>query len=112
MYQGVGYEEQVRQKGEAVEALLAEKKIKSGNYLGIQGSPSIYRYRNKMEYTFGNLVKDGEMTLGMHKRGQYMSVLTVDCCQLVDEDFNVILAAVLDFCKERSYTYYNRTAAS
>ena len=55
--------------------------------MGIEGSPAIYRYRNKMEYTFGNLEKGGEMTLGMHKRGQYMTILNVDECQLVHEGF-------------------------
>ncbi len=41
------------------------------------------------------------MTLGMHKRGQYMTILNVDECQLVHEDFNVIVRAVLDFCRQR-----------
>ena len=33
--------------------------MKTGRYVGIEGSPAIYRYRNKMEYTFGNLEKGG-----------------------------------------------------
>ena len=59
-----------------------------------------------MEYTFGDLVKDGEMTLGMHRRGSFLSIVTVDQCQLVHDDFNRILSATLEFCKD--YTKYNK----
>ena len=62
LYQGVAYEEQVLLKGEEVKKYIEEKKMKTGRYVGIEGSPAIYRYRNKMEYTFGNLEKGGEMT--------------------------------------------------
>lgn len=61
-----------------------------------------------MEYTFGDLIKDGEMTLGMHKKKHFMSIITVDECQLVHEDFNKILRAVLDFCNERGYSFYHK----
>lgn len=62
----------------------------------------------KMEYTFGDEIKDGEMTLGMHKKGRFMSIVTVDECQLVDSDFNAILKATLDFCKEKNYPFYHK----
>ena len=61
-----------------------------------------------MEYTFGDMEIGGEMTLGMHQKKRYMSVVTVDECQLVDEDFNRILRATLDFCRERGYTKYHK----
>lgn len=108
IYQGIEYSDQVDLKGESVKRLLEEKGIKSGRFIGIEGSPLIYGYRNKMEYTFGDLEKDGEMTLGMHKSGHYMSIITVDHCQLVDNDFNVILSAVLNFCKEKGYKHYHK----
>ncbi|MCI8285190.1 MAG: 23S rRNA (uracil(1939)-C(5))-methyltransferase RlmD [Firmicutes bacterium] len=108
IYQGIEYSEQVDLKGESVKKLIEEKGIKSGRFAGIEGSPLIYSYRNKMEYTFGNLEKDGEMTLGMHKSGHYMSIITVDNCQLVDNDFNMILSAVLNFCKDKGYKHYHK----
>ena len=91
-------------------------KLASGTLDGMVGDERVYRcllytsyrYRNKMEYTFGNLEKGGEMTLGMHKRGQYMTILNVDECQLVHEDFNVIVRAVLDFCRQREYRHYHK----
>jgi 23S rRNA (uracil1939-C5)-methyltransferase len=61
-----------------------------------------------MEYTFGNRVKDGEMTLGMHQRGRFMSVITVDECQLVCDDFNEILKMTLSFFTEQDMTFFHK----
>ena len=98
LYQGVPYETQLQTKESEVASLLAANGIVPDVLDSIVGSPDIYGYRNKMEYTFGDLVKDGPLALGMHKKGNFMSVVTVDGCQLVHEDFNIVLAATLDFC--------------
>lgn len=108
IYQEMPYQDQVILKGKEVLRLLDEKNIDYGKYLGIEGSPKRTAYRNKMEYTFGDEVKNGEMTLGMHKKGRFMSIVTVDECQLVDQDFNEILKATLNFCKEKGYSYYHK----
>jgi 23S rRNA (uracil1939-C5)-methyltransferase len=105
-YQGLDYDQQLQIKEAEVRALLLENGIAPRIIAPIVGSPDCYRYRNKMEYTFGDLVKDGPMTLGMHRKGNFMSVVSVENCQLVHEDFNLILGAVLNFC--RSYTKYHK----
>jgi len=107
-YQGVAYEEQLRLKNDEVEKLLKEKEINFSEYLGIEGSPSVTRYRNKMEYTFGDTTKGGDMALGLHRKKKFMSVVTVDQCLLVDEDFNAILTATLNYCVEKGYSFYNK----
>ena len=61
-----------------------------------------------MEYTFGDLEKGGELELGMHYRGRWMSIMTTDECQLVPPDFNRVLRASLDFCREKGYRPYHR----
>jgi len=108
IYQGIPYEDQLILKGREVLRLLDEKKISYDKYLGIEGSPKRTAYRNKMEYTFGNEIKNGEMTLGMHKKDRFMSIITVDGCLLVDPDFNEVLQAVLRFCKEKGYDFYHK----
>lgn len=108
LYQGLPYEEQVLLKGKEVLRLLSEHEIAVGRNLGITGSPRRTAYRNKMEYTFGDETKGGETTLGMHKRGNYMSIVTTDCCQLVDQDFNQILRATLDFALDHAYPHYHK----
>ena len=107
-FQGTAYSEQLRRKNDEVIKLLTDKDIDYGEYLGIEGSPCIERYRNKMEYAFGNMDKGGGMTLGMHRKNNYMSVVTTDQCRLVDEDFNSVLIATLEFCREKGYSFYNK----
>ncbi|MDF2653768.1 MAG: rlmD [Bacillota bacterium] len=108
IYQGMPYQDQIILKGKEVMRLLEEKKVAYEKNMGIEGSPKRTEYRNKMEYTFGNEEKNGEMTLGMHKKGRFMSIITVDECQLVDPDFNKILRATLDHCKQKGYPFYHK----
>ena len=110
VYQGVPYEEQLSNKFGEVKGLLDKKDIRYGELLPIEGAPFRYGYRNKMEYTFGDMEKNGPMTLGMHKKKHFMSIVTVDQCQLVHEDFNVILRGVLEFASSRGYTHYHKKA--
>ena len=67
VYQGVPYEEQLSNKAGEVRRLLAEKNIDYGTLLPIAPAPDRFGYRNKMEYTFGDMEKGGPTTLGMHK---------------------------------------------
>lgn len=108
LYQETPYDEQLKIKEQEVLNLLAKKDIQPDELLPIQPGPSQYGYRNKMEYTFGDQVKDGPMTLGMHQKRRFMSIVTVDECQLVHEDFNKILRATLDFCEEKGYRHYHK----
>lgn len=108
MYQGVPYEEQLANKAGEVRGLLEKKDIRYEELLPIEPAPDRYAYRNKMEYTFGDMVKDGPTTLGMHKKKHFMSIITVDECQLVHEDFNRVLRGVLDFVMEKGYSHYHK----
>ena len=108
VYQGVPYEEQLANKFGEVKSLLDAKSIKYGELLPIEPAPCRFEYRNKMEYTFGDMEKGGPTTLGMHRKKHFMSIVTVDECQLVHEDFNKILHATLEFVNERGYTHYHK----
>ena len=108
VYQGISYEEQLRIKENQVLGFLEEKGVKPDRTERIEGCLCRYRYRNKMEYTFGDFTKGGPLALGMHRKGNFMSITTVDRCQLVDEDFNMILDAVLDFAGGKGYSFYNK----
>ncbi len=108
IYQGTSYEEQLKEKENEVLRLLDAKGVSVEKIDKIEGCSNQYCYRNKMEYTFGDFIKDGEITLGMHRKKNFMSIVTVDNCQLVDPDFNVILKAVLDFVNEKGYKFYHK----
>ena len=108
IYQGVEYAEQYRQKDKAVRRLLEKHKIDEDVYLGMEPAICTGGYRNKMEYTFGDLEKGGELELGMHYKGRWMSILTTDECQLVPGPFNTILRSALEFCRSKGYRPYHR----
>ena len=102
MYQGVPYQEQLKIKETQVKNLLAPVLLNAGYELdeifeGVKESPRSLAYRNKMEFSFGDEVKDGPLSLGMHKRGSFHDIVTVDGCRIVDEDYSKILRGVLDF---------------
>ena len=107
-YQGVPYEEQLKNKEGETKSLLDRKDIRYGEFIEIEPAPDRFGYRNKMEYTFGDMEKGGPMTLGMHRKKHFMSIVTVDECQLVHEDFNRVLRAVLDFVSSRGYSHYHK----
>ena len=108
IYQGVDYAEQYRQKDKAIRRLLDKHDIDESVYLGMEPAICTGGYRNKMEYTFGDLEKGGELELGMHYKGRWMSIITTDECQLVPGSFNKVLRAVLEFCRAKGYRPYHR----
>ena len=105
------YEEQLKLKGEQVKKLLdSVLKRQDREYLfeGIKASPKPYEYRNKMEFSFGDEVKDGPLALGMHKRGSFYDIVTVSECKLVDEDYRKILNTTLSYFGEHHTSFYHR----
>ena len=84
----------------------------NGIYEGITGSPVMEGYRNKMEFSFGNAVKDGPLTLGMHVSGHFLDVLDTPDCNIVDEDFRTIREYVRTYCLDHGLPFYHRGSNS
>ena len=108
VYQSVKYEEQLKMKEAQVHKLLSEAVDGELNFEGIIGSPCQEAYRNKMEFSFGDEVKGGELALGLHKRNSMYDIVTVDGCKIVDGDYHKILTAVLEYCKQKELPYYHK----
>lgn len=102
----VDYAKQLEIKEEQVLELFEDAGIRGFEFLGVQGSPDNVGYRNKMEYTFGDEIKGGPLTLGLHKKGRHIDIQTVDGCMLVDSDFNTILKESLAFFQNAELPYY------
>jgi len=110
-YQNLPYEKQCALKEKQVKALLdpvLSRQEKPYVFEGIKYSPAIYGYRNKMEFSFGDEVKDGPLSLGMHKRGSFYDIVTVSDCNIVDEDYRRILVAVRDYFETKNVPFYHR----
>ena len=122
-YQTLPYDKQLELKKEQVRKLLtpvfAKQALLDGEaeltdeyvnhiFEGIKGSPVQSAYRNKMEFSFGDEIKDGPLSLGMHKRGSFYDIVSVRECQLVDEDYRKILNTTLDYFTQKGTSYYHR----
>jgi len=106
-YQNLSYEDQLKMKASQVKELL-DGVCSDYVFEGIKGSPDAWAYRNKMEFTFGDEVKDGPLALGMHKRGSFHDIVTVDGCKIVDEDYSRILECVLNYFKDTDLSFYRK----
>ena len=108
----LSYEDQIALKESQIRELLAEVAgqtcVFDEVFEGVKSSPRPFAYRNKMEFSFGDSCKDGPLSLGMHKRGSFYDIVTVDSCKIVDEDYNKILRGVLDFFQEKEASFYHR----
>ena len=114
MYLNLPFEEELELKKNQVESLLRgamkeasqlsgipEEELEVSRWFeGILPSPQEYEYRNKMEYTFGDEYKDGPLALGMHRRGGFYDIVTVDGCRITDPDFSLILRTTLDYFRK------------
>ena len=110
-YISMPYEESLKIKENQVRELLEPVLSKQQSVCQIEPirqSPVYYGYRNKMEFTFGDEVKDGPLALGMHKKGIFYDIVTVDGCRLVDDDYSAILRETLCYFEEKKTPFYHR----
>ena len=104
--QNLTYEKQLEFLSDEICELFEARDLPMGMYLGVKGSENCWEYRNKMEFTFGDLEKGGELTLGMHMKGKSFGVLTVDNCMIVDEDFRTVLKTTVEYFRKTGLPYY------
>ncbi len=110
-YLSMPYNEQLKVKEEQVKRLLdgvLGKQETPYVWEGIKGSPKEYEYRNKMEFSFGDEYKDGPLALGMHKRGSFYDIVTVEDCKIVDADYRLILKTVKEYFAEKEVSFFHR----
>ncbi len=107
-YQGRPYNDQLKFKQDEVKGLVRKRGLTPDTLEQIEGCPSQFAYRNKMEYTFGDFALGDPLGLGMHRKKSFMSIVTIDQCQIVHEDFNIILRGVLNFVNDKGYPKYNK----
>ena len=110
-YISLPYEEQLSIKEGQVKRLLDSVLCRQQEpwiFEGIKASPVQFGYRNKMEFSFGDEVKDGPLSLGMHKRGSFYDIVSVTDCQIVDADYRAILTYTRDYFEKEGLPFYHR----
>ena len=101
------YERQLRMKEEQIRRLLDQ--VDCGDILeGILAPENPDAYRNKMEFSFGDSCKGGPLSLGLHRKGSFYDIVTVDQCRIVHEDFRAVLQCVLTWAVGHELPYFHR----
>ncbi len=107
-----------------VDALERIGRFRSIRVNPVLGAEAVYRYRNKMEYSFGQpwlspeefaLSNDdagghdggGRFALGLHPAERFDKVLDIEECWLQSETASGILNAVRRICRNRTFTVYS-----
>jgi 23S rRNA (uracil1939-C5)-methyltransferase len=108
-WQGLAYEEQLAYKQSQVENALT----RLGGLVGFELEPiepavERWRYRNKLEYSFG--VRDGELVLGFHARGRWDVVVDAEDCQLASERNNAKRNELRAWARTEGLPAYDRRA--
>ncbi|HEX3609529.1 MAG TPA: 23S rRNA (uracil(1939)-C(5))-methyltransferase RlmD [Solirubrobacterales bacterium] len=105
-WQGLAYESQLTHKREQVDEAL--RRIGGlGGFELEQIEPALerWRYRNKLEYSFGE--RDGEPILGFHARGRWDLIVDVEDCRLASERGNAARNAVREWARTESVPAYD-----
>ncbi len=108
-WQGLPYERQLAHKSEQVGDSLRRIGGLDGFELE-ETEPAVeqWRYRNKLEYTFGE--RDGEVLLGFHARGRWDVVVGVEDCLLASERGNEARNRIRDWARLEAIPSYDRRA--
>ena len=105
-WQALAYHRQLSYKEEQVaDALTRIGKLGDLNIDPIVGADEQWRYRNKVEYSFGE--QDGEIVLGYHPRGRWDEVLDIEDCHLSSEATNRARNEVLAWARAEGLNAYD-----
>ncbi|MCK8060719.1 MULTISPECIES: 23S rRNA (uracil(1939)-C(5))-methyltransferase RlmD [unclassified Fusibacter] len=105
--QTVPYEEQLNLKKTAVESLFTNANINI-KVEEVIASPKEYEYRNKMEYSFGDAEKGGQLNLGMHRKGRFYDVVSIPNCHLIDSDYRTIINTIETLSRDQDWGKFDR----
>jgi 23S rRNA (uracil1939-C5)-methyltransferase len=106
-WQGLDYERQLSTKRDQVDdALRRIGELEGYELEPIEPAIEQWRYRNKLEYTFGD--RDGELMLGFHARGRWDRVVGVEDCLLASEPGNAARNRVRDWARAAGLDAYDR----
>jgi len=109
-WQGLPYERQLATKSEQVgEALRRIGSLEGFELEEIVSAAEQWRYRNKLEYSFGE-GEDGEPILGFHARGRWDLVVDVEDCHLASEAGNAARNEVREWARLESVPAFDRRA--
>jgi 23S rRNA (uracil1939-C5)-methyltransferase len=106
-WQSLPYEQQLRHKQSQVEdALIRLGGLEGFELEEIEPAVEQWRYRNKLEYSFGE--DEGELTLGFHARGRWDLIVDAEDCQLASERNNALRNEIRAWAAAEGLSAYDR----
>ena len=106
-WQALAYEEQLRQKQAQVhDALVRLGRLDGFELEEIEPAVEEWRYRNKLEYSFGE--RDGELLLGFHARGRWDLIVDAEDCRLASERNNAMRNDLRAWASSEGLPAYDR----
>jgi 23S rRNA (uracil1939-C5)-methyltransferase len=110
-WQGLPYEQQLTYKQEQVaEALRRIGELEGFELEEIVPAAEQWRYRNKLEYSFGPGADGADPALGFHARGRWDLIVDVDDCKLASEPGNSARNGVREWARQEGVSAYDRRA--
>jgi 23S rRNA (uracil1939-C5)-methyltransferase len=110
-WQGLAYEQQLTEKRRQVDEALRRIGGLDGFELEeIEPAQEQWRYRNKLEYSFG--AQEGETVLGFHASGRWDLVVGVEDCLLASEAGNAARNELREWARDEAVAPYERRAGS
>jgi 23S rRNA (uracil1939-C5)-methyltransferase len=107
-WQVMRYERQLEIKAQQVEeALRRIGKLDGFVMEPIVPASETWRYRNKMEYSFGNDER-GDLVYGFHAPGHWERIVPITDCLIASERSNAASRKVLEWCRSRGLTAWDR----
>ncbi len=106
-YQTLAYEKELEYKEDQIRSLFKKEGLEI-DLEGIEKSPLVKGYRNKMEYTFGDEEKDGPLALGLHRKGRFYEVVNIPDCNIGDDDFTSLRQGVLAYFRNKETPYFRK----
>jgi 23S rRNA (uracil1939-C5)-methyltransferase len=107
-WQTLAYESQLEFKQQqVVDSLQRIAHLTEYELEPIRGMSDPWRYRNKMEFSFGEHAGDG-LALGLHRRGSWREIVHIVDCLLASERMNGARTAVAEACRGLGLRPYSR----
>jgi 23S rRNA (uracil1939-C5)-methyltransferase len=107
-WQSLAYERQLEVKADQVgEALRRIGKLEDFAQDTIVPAVEQWRYRNKLEYSFGTGA-DGQLVCGFHAPGRFDEIVPLDDCLLASERGNAAREQVLAWCRDQGLSAWDR----
>jgi 23S rRNA (uracil1939-C5)-methyltransferase len=110
-WQGLEYEQQLAHKQEQVgDALRRIGHLDGFELAPIEPATERWRYRNKLEYSFGE--RDDELVLGFHARGRWDEIVDAEDCLLASERNNEKRNQVRAWARASSVPAFDRRSGT